>query len=68
MTFKESDTLTAGDQLLTVVEVPLRGGGPHARVGVGICYDLRFPEMAMLAARERRVDMMVYPAAFNTVR
>ena len=68
MTFKESDTLTAGDQLSTVVEVPLRGGGPHARVGVGICYDLRFPEMAMLAARERRVDMMVYPAAFNTVR
>ena len=44
MTFKESDTLTAGDRLLTVVDVPLgAGAGRSARVGVGICYDLRFP-------------------------
>lgn len=23
-----------------------------ARIGLGICYDIRFPEMAMIAARQ----------------
>jgi omega-amidase len=41
MTFKESDSLTAGNQV-TVFDSPW---GP---VGVGICYDIRFPEYAML--------------------
>lgn len=59
ITFKESLTLTAGEAV-TVVDTPA------GRLGVGICYDLRFPELAMLYAR-RGVQLIVYPGAFNTV-
>ena len=45
ITFKESDTLTGGDGI-TVFDTPF------GRVGVGICYDIRFPELAQLM-RER---------------
>lgn len=37
--FKESDTLSAGDQV-TVVSTP------YGKIGVGICYDIRFPEVS----------------------
>ncbi|KAI5859025.1 carbon-nitrogen hydrolase [Tricharina praecox] len=57
ITFRESEVLTAGDAL-TLVETP------YGKVGVGICYDVRFPEMAMIAAR-RGAFAMVYPGAFN---
>ena len=57
--FKESDTLTAGDKL-TVVETK------YGKIGVGICYDLRFPEMAMIYAK-RGAKLIVYPGAFNMV-
>ncbi|KIZ03228.1 omega-amidase [Monoraphidium neglectum] len=59
MTFKESLTLSPGDGP-TVVDTPA------GRLGVGICYDIRFPELAMLYAR-RGVQLIVYPGAFNTV-
>ncbi|KAM0791199.1 hypothetical protein ACM66B_005681 [Microbotryomycetes sp. NB124-2] len=58
ITFKESETLTGGDRL-TVIETEF------GKIGVAICYDLRFPEIAMLAARQGCVAM-IYPAAFNT--
>ncbi|KAG6545177.1 hypothetical protein Mapa_013289 [Marchantia paleacea] len=57
ITFKESDTLTPGGEL-TVVETDV------GRIGVGICYDMRFPEMAMLYAAQG-VHMICYPGAFN---
>ena len=57
--FKESDTLTAGDSL-TVVDTAV------GRIGVGICFDIRFPEMAMVCAN-RGAQILVYPGAFNTV-
>ena len=57
ITFKESDTLTAGDAV-TVFETPF------AKIGVGICYDIRFPEQTMLM-RNEGVDMVVFPGAFN---
>ncbi|GJP35731.1 hypothetical protein CLOM_g20262 [Closterium sp. NIES-68] len=57
ITFKESDTLTRGEQPLVVdTEV--------ARVAVGICYDIRFPELAMLYAA-RGAQLICYPGAFN---
>ena len=59
ITFKESDTLTCGDSL-TVVETE------HGKIGLGICYDLRFPELAMIYAK-RGVQLIVYPGAFNMV-
>ncbi|CAI6001686.1 unnamed protein product, partial [Closterium sp. NIES-64] len=57
ITFKESDTLTRGDQPL-VVDTDV------ARVAVGICYDIRFPELAMLYAT-RGAQLICYPGAFN---
>jgi omega-amidase len=59
MTFKESDTLTAGNQV-TVVDTP------WGKVGVGICYDMRFAELALLM-RNRGCRFLVYPGAFNMV-
>ncbi|KAJ3558055.1 hypothetical protein NM688_g1135 [Phlebia brevispora] len=35
-----------------------------ARIGLGICYDVRFPELAAVAARQG-CHMCIYPGAFN---
>jgi apolipoprotein N-acyltransferase len=39
------------------------------RIGIGVCYDIRFPELSMLYA-QRGAQLLVYPGAFNmtTVR
>ena len=58
MTFKESDTLTAGADI-TVFDAP------WGRVGLGICYDIRFAEYAEVL-RQAGCSMLVYPGAFNT--
>ncbi|KAF8582208.1 putative nitrilase [Ramaria rubella] len=57
ITFKESTTLTAGSHLTHF-------DTEFGRIGLGICYDIRFPEMAMIAAR-RGCAAMIYPGAFN---
>lgn len=57
--FKESDTLGAGNEI-TVVNTSL------GKIGVGICYDIRFPELARLMTLQGAV-LMVVPAAFNMV-
>lgn len=57
ITFKESDTLTPGGGLC-VVDTDV------GRIAVGICYDIRFPEMAMLYAA-RGAHIICYPGAFN---
>ena len=59
MTFRESDTLTPGGSA-TLVDTSA------GRLGVGVCYDLRFPELALLFAR-RGASLLVYPGAFNAV-
>lgn len=56
--FIESDVLSPGC-VPTLVDMPEFG-----LLGIGICYDVRFPELAMLAAR-RGAFAMVYPGAFN---
>jgi len=58
MTFKESDVLTAGSEP-TVFETP------WGKMGVAICYDMRFPELAMLM-RAQGARLILYPGAFNT--
>jgi len=55
--FKESDVLSAGDSV-TLVDLP------WCRAGIGICYDVRFPEYA-LAMRKRGAKLLIYPGAFN---
>ncbi|KAI5477175.1 omega-amidase [Pseudohyphozyma bogoriensis] len=57
ITFKESETLTGGDWV-TIVETDF------GKIAVSICYDIRFPELAMIAARQGCVAMII-PAAFN---
>ncbi|KAJ3219339.1 hypothetical protein HK099_004736, partial [Clydaea vesicula] len=57
-TFKESEILSPGNEV-TMVKTKF---GP---IGIGICYDLRFPELAMIAARKGCIAM-IYPGAFNT--
>ncbi|KAF9421206.1 hypothetical protein BGZ94_008913 [Podila epigama] len=57
--FQESETLTAGNQLTHF-------DTEYGKIGVGICYDIRFPEPAMIAARQG-CFIMIYPGAFNMV-
>ena len=55
--FMESDTLTAGDSA-TVIDTEF------GKIGVAICYDVRFPELF----RRMTLDgarMVILPAAFN---
>ena len=47
--FIESETLTPGNEV-TVVSTPWGG------VGIGICYDIRFPEYAMLMRQKGNLD------------
>jgi omega-amidase len=58
ITFRESDILSPGNKV-TLVDLPEYGS-----VAVAICYDVRFPELAMVAAR-RGAFALVYPGAFN---
>ena len=58
MVFQESETLTGGDRV-TIFDCDF------GRFGLGICYDMRFPELAQIAAR-LGAGAMIYPAAFNT--
>jgi len=64
ITFKESETLSPGEAP-TVFDLS-EHGGPAARIGLGICYDIRFPELSLLY-RNMGCNMLVYPGAFNMV-
>ena len=55
--FKESDTLTPGDQV-TVFDTEF------GKMGLCICYDFRFPELARLMVDEG-AQVIIVPAAFN---
>jgi len=55
--FKESTTLTAGNQI-TVVDTPL------CKIGICICYDIRFSELLRLMVLEG-AQLIVVPGAFN---
>ena len=57
--FKESDVLSPGNKV-TIIDIP-----EYGKIGLAICYDVRFPELAMIAAR-KDAFMFVYPGAFNT--
>lgn len=59
ITFIESEVLTGGDKA-TVFDIE-----GYGTVGLGICYDIRFPELTAIAARKGAFAML-YPGAFNT--
>ncbi|WP_428391466.1 carbon-nitrogen hydrolase family protein [Lichenicoccus sp.] len=55
--YRESDTFTAGE---TVVTVQLGA----IRAGLAICYDIRFPEL-FLRLRRAGAELIIVPAAFT---
>ncbi|XP_068213164.1 omega-amidase NIT2 [Palaemon carinicauda] len=55
--FCESDSLSPGNQLTTF-------DLPQCKVGVGICYDMRFAELAQLYGK-MGCKLILYPGAFN---
>jgi omega-amidase len=57
LTFRESDTLTQGEGI-TVIDTDL------GRIGVAICFDIRFPGMFERMAAEG-CHLIVLPAAFS---
>lgn len=56
--FKESEVLSAGNSF-TTFQVD-----EHFKIGLGICYDIRFEEMARIY-RDMGCNVLVYPGAFN---
>ncbi len=57
ITFKESDTLSPGN-CATIVDTE------YGKIGIGICYDVRFPELFRRMTLEG-VWLIFLPAAFN---
>ncbi|MBY4676753.1 carbon-nitrogen hydrolase family protein [Marinobacterium arenosum] len=57
--YRESDLVEAGDELV-LVETPL------GKLGLTICYDLRFPEQFM-RLREQGAQLITVPSAFTYV-
>jgi len=57
-TLRESDATCAGDALV-VVEI----GG--AKVGLSICYDVRFPELYRSLVKDHGAEVLLVPAAFT---
>lgn len=55
--FKESDVLSPGNKV-TVFNTEF------CKIGLAICYDIRFPELSRLMVLEG-AEVLVYPAAFN---
>jgi nitrilase len=54
--YHEADTIEAGDQVVVV-------DSPFGRIGLAVCYDLRFPE---LFRAMKDVDIIVLPSAFTS--
>lgn len=63
--FKESDALSPGQKSTTFSAVPGSDGIGDLCVGVGICYDIRFPDLSMSMVRSNGVHLLVFPGAFN---
>ncbi|KAL1644740.1 Carbon-nitrogen hydrolase [Diplodia intermedia] len=55
---KESQSVERGGSILPPFETPV------GRVGMAICFDLRFPELS-LALRRQNAQILVYPSAFT---
>ncbi|XP_026702728.1 omega-amidase NIT2, partial [Athene cunicularia] len=55
--FKESETLSPGNSFSMF-------DTPYCKVGLGICYDLRFAEMAQVYG-QKGCHLLIYPGAFN---
>lgn len=57
--YAESETTDAGDEAVVV-------DTPFGRIGLSVCYDLRFPEM-FRALSDQGMDICVMPSAFTAI-
>jgi len=55
--YKESETIEPGDDITVFDTV-------YGKIGIAICYDIRFPELAR-AMVSKGAQLIIYPAAFN---
>ncbi|TGZ75934.1 hypothetical protein CRM22_000110 [Opisthorchis felineus] len=65
--FKESSSLSSGKEPF-YFELPLDDTDRQPkviRVGIGICYDIRFPELSLLYANSHGCHVLLFPGAFN---
>lgn len=58
VSLKESAFTIPGPSLVAPVQTPI------GKVGLGICYDLRFPELS-LALQRQGAEILTYPSAFT---
>ncbi|XP_044040516.1 deaminated glutathione amidase [Siniperca chuatsi] len=58
VSLKESAFTIPGHSLVSPVQTPI------GKVGLGICYDLRFPELS-LALQRHGAEILTYPSAFT---
>ncbi|XP_072315047.1 deaminated glutathione amidase [Eucyclogobius newberryi] len=58
VSLKESASTIPGPSLIAPVQTPI------GKVGLGICYDLRFPELS-LALQRQGAEILTYPSAFT---
>ncbi|XP_034413013.1 deaminated glutathione amidase [Cyclopterus lumpus] len=58
VSLKESAFTVPGPCLVSPVQTPI------GKVGLGICYDVRFPELS-LALRRHAAEVLTYPSAFT---
>ncbi|KAI9877617.1 MAG: hypothetical protein M1830_003295 [Pleopsidium flavum] len=58
ISFHESEVLSPGNKV-TIFEIP-----EYGKIALAICYDIRFPELATIAAR-KDAFLLLYPGAFN---
>ncbi|MDX1697833.1 MAG: carbon-nitrogen hydrolase family protein [Thiohalobacterales bacterium] len=57
--YTESDTIEPGDQVVVI-------DSPFGRMGVAVCYDLRFPEL-FRQQLEAGMEILVLPSAFTAI-
>ncbi len=55
--YMESDTLAAGDEVVSIAT-------PFGKLGLSLCYDLRFPELYR-AMFQQGIDLISVPSAFT---
>jgi len=58
ITFFESETLSPGSSVSHFES-------PYGEIGIGICYDIRFAEYAMVLRQKHNCLVLIYPGAFN---
>lgn len=58
ITFIESDVLIGGNSFTSFAT-------PWTNIGIGICYDIRFADLAHIYARDDKCGLLIYPGAFN---